>query len=61
MITYKGITYKLDEDYFTGDSVNNSIDFQLLQLNTCIEQKDFVTLENRIINMLKWGGIKTVK
>ena len=57
-ITYKGIQYELDSEYFTGDSVNNSVDFQLLQLKTCIAQKDFITLESRINNMLKWGGIK---
>ena len=60
-IKYKGIEYELDSEYFTGNSVNNSVDFQLLQLKTCVEQKDFVTLENRIENMLKWGGIKAVK
>lgn len=60
-IKYKGIEYELDSEYFTGNSVNNSVDFQLLQLKTCVEQKDFVTLENRIENMLKWGGIKVLK
>ena len=57
-ITYKGIRYELNSGYFTGDSVNNSVDFQLLQLKTYIAQKDFITLESRINNMLKWGGIK---
>lgn len=60
-ITYKGKTYELDKDYWKGTSVNNSIDFQYMQLKYCEETQDYTTLENRITNMLIWGGIKEIK
>lgn len=58
IIKYKGITYIIDEDYFEDDMPNTSPKFQHEQLLYLVEIKDFVTLENRINNMLKWGGIK---
>lgn len=60
-INYKGNIYQLDEEYWGGDLLNDSIEFQYEQLEYCIETGDFQTLENRINNMLKWGGIKIIK
>lgn len=57
-IVYKNITYELDKEYWKRESVNDSIDFQHMQLQYCIKTGDFITLENRITNMLLWGGIK---
>jgi len=57
-INYKGKTYIIDEDYFEGDMLNTTSQFQHEQLLYCIEIQDFITLENRINNMLRWGGIK---
>ena len=60
-LTYKKQKYELDPEYWEETSVNNSREFQLMQLNYCIEVGDFVTLENRINNMLIWGGIKKIE
>jgi len=57
-ITYKGTTYILDEDYWKGTMLNDSIDFQYLQLEYCLEIGDFTTFEHRVNNMLMWSGIK---
>jgi hypothetical protein len=54
---YKGKTYQMDESYWTGDMPNTSPEFQYEQLIYCIQIQDWVTLENRITNMLKWGGL----
>ena len=56
-INFKGSTYQLDKNYWKGDMVNTTIDFQQKQLEYCIEVQDWNTLENRINNMLRWGGI----
>lgn len=56
-ISFKGITYRLDPLYHIDDMVNTSLDFQHKQLLYCIKIQDWNTLENRINNMLKWGGI----
>ena len=56
-INYKGNKYQLDENYWKGDMLNTTSQFQHDQLLYCIETNDYVTLENRINNMLKWGGI----
>ena len=60
-IKYRGNIYQLDKEYWKGDLLNDSIEFQYEQLEYCIEIGDFQTLENRINNMLKWGGIKIIK
>ena len=60
-IKYRGNIYQLDKEYWKGDLLNDSIEFQYRQLEYCIETGDFQTLENRINNMLKWGGIKIIK
>ena len=60
-ITYKGKTYQLDKEYWLGQMINDSIDFQHEQLIYCMETGDYTTLENRITNQLIWGGIKEIK
>ena len=60
-ITYKNVKYQLDESYWKGETVNDSLDFQYMQLEYCIETGDFLTLENRLNNMLQWGGVKIIK
>lgn len=57
---YKGINYKIDEDYWGGDMLNTTPQFQLEQFQYCIKVQDWKTLENRITNMLKWGGLKKI-
>jgi len=57
---FKGKTYKVDEDYWTGDMFNTSAEFQFEQLIYCIQIKDWLTLENRINGMLKHGGLKEI-
>ena len=57
-IKYKNITYIMDENYWKGDTLNNTSEFQHQQLLYCVKIKDWNTLQNRIFNMLKWGGIK---
>ena len=58
--TFKGKTYQIDEDYWTGDMLNTSASFQFEQLIYCIQIKDWLTLENRINGMLKHGGLKEI-
>jgi hypothetical protein len=60
-ITYRKQKYELDAEYWDETQPNNSRAFQLRQLTYCVEVGDFITLENRINNMLKWGGIKKVE
>lgn len=60
-ITYRKQKYELDPEYWDEEQPNSTMEFQLSQLNYCVEVGDFVTLENRINNMLKWGGIKKVE
>ena len=61
VLTYKKEKYELDPDYWEEDMPINTKEFQLNQLKYCIEVGDFITLENRINGMLKWGGIKKVE
>ena len=60
-ITFKGVTYILDKEFWKGETINASIEFQYKQLQYCIEIGDYQTLENRVTNMLLWGGIKIKK
>ena len=60
-ITYRKQKYELDPEYWDEEQPNSTMEFQLSQLNYCVEVGDFVTLENRINNMLKWGGMKKVE
>ena len=56
-IKYKGITYEVDSEYWGETSLNDSAEFQYFQLQSCIESKDFVTLQNRLVGMLLHGGL----
>lgn len=60
-ITYRKQKYELDPEYWDEKQPNSTREFQLMQLKYCVKVGDFVTLENRINNMLKWGGIKKVE
>ncbi len=60
-ITYKGIIYEMDKDFWGETSLNDSVEFQYLQLKSCIKDKDFLTLQNRLVGMVMWGGIKIKK
>ena len=49
--------------YFLTDKweetcVNDSKDFQMQQFNYLLQISDYITLENRIINQLKFGYLK---
>jgi hypothetical protein len=64
--TFKGEKYKLDKkfwakEYKTHPMPNSTIEFQFKQIQYLISTNDFTTLKNRIINMLKWGGIIKLK
>ena len=61
--TFKNKKYILDEEYWDKmyekePILINSLEFQLNQFEYLFEVKDYTTIKNRIINMLKWGGIK---
>ena len=60
-ITYKNVKYQLDEAYWKGEMVNDYLDFQYMQLEYCIKTGDFQTLENRLNNMLQWGGVLIIE
>jgi hypothetical protein len=60
--TFKGEKYKLDKKFWDKEYKihpipNSTIKFQHSQFMYLIGIQDWVTLENRIINQLKWGGI----
>jgi len=54
---YRGKTYEcIDEDEVSiQPGLNPSRDFQIGQFKFIIETQDWVTMENRIVNQLKWG------
>ena len=58
-INFKGNTYIVDEEYWRllGNDLNSCPQFQYEQLLSCIEDSDWVTLENRIINQIMLGGL----
>ena len=56
---FKGKTYEFT-DKWEETCLNDSKQFQMFQFNHLIEIKDFVTLENRIINQLKFGYLKQI-
>lgn len=60
IIKYKGKSFKLDIDFFKDDYPQDA-QYHYEQLSYCIECSDFATLENRINNMLLWGGISEIK
>ena len=55
--TFKKKTYELT-DKWEETCINDSKDFQMEQFNYLIEIGDFTTVENRIINQLKFGFLK---
>jgi hypothetical protein len=55
--TYKGKEYQLDPKFLDESVLNNSSEFQFLQFTYLIETHDWDTLENRINNQLKHGGL----
>ena len=57
---FKGKTYQIDENYWTGDMLNTSASFQFEQLIYCIQIQDWVTLENRINGTLNNGRLKQI-
>jgi hypothetical protein len=59
---FKGQKYILDKEYWDKEyeaypMINSTLEFQFKQIQYLISINDFTTLEGRIINMLKWGGI----
>jgi hypothetical protein len=56
---FKGKTYEFT-DKWEETCLNDSKQFQLEQFNYLIEVKDFTTLENRIINQIKFGYLKLI-
>ena len=51
--SYRGKTY---------ECIGENRDFDIAQFSILIEQKDWTTISNRIINQLKWGpNIKKIK
>ena len=55
--SFKGKTYQLDSKFMDESMLNTSLEFQYFQFMHLIKAQDWVTLENRIINQLKWGGL----
>lgn len=61
IFNYKGQTYQLDPKFYDEGMLNTSIGFQYKQYMYLIEVQDWVTLQNRITNQLKWGGLILIK
>ena len=62
---FNNTKYLLDKEYWEKQyrqdpMVCNTVEFQSTQLQYLLENRDYTTLQNRINNMLKWGGIKKV-
>lgn len=47
-------------DKWEETCLNDSKDFQIDQFNYLIRVHDYVTMENRIINQLKFGFLKEI-
>ena len=56
---FRGNTYKLT-DKWEETCINDSKEFQLQQFKYIESIGDFVTMENRIINQLKFGYLKQI-
>ena len=54
---FKGKTYQLDPKFMDEEYPITSLEGQYEQFMYLIKKMDWVTLENRIINQLKWGGL----
>ncbi len=54
---YRGKMYQLDPKHMDEDYPITSLEGQYEQFMYLIKVKDWVTLQNRIINQLKWGGL----
>lgn len=54
---YRGKMYQLDPKHMDEDYPITSLEGQYEQFMHLIKVKDWVTLQNRIINQLKWGGL----
>lgn len=61
ILNYKGVKYELSKDYWKGEFLNDSIDFQYEQLKYCLDTGDFTTFENRVTNMTAFGGIVKIE
>jgi hypothetical protein len=57
--TFKGRTYELT-DKWEETCLNDSKEFQLEQFEHLIKTRDYVTLENRVINQEKFGYLKQI-
>lgn len=55
--SFRGKIYQLDPLFLDEGMPNTSLTFQYSQFIYLIQTQDWVTLENRIINQLKWGGL----
>jgi hypothetical protein len=55
--SFKGKTYQLDPKFMDESMPITSLEGQYEQFMFIIKTQDWVTLENRIINQLKWGGL----
>jgi hypothetical protein len=55
--SYRGKVYQLDPKFMDEEMLNTSLSFQYDQFMYLIKVQDWVTLENRITNQLKWGGL----
>ena len=56
---FKGKLYAFT-DKWEETCLNDSKEFQLEQFNYLIKTKDFTTMENRIINQIKFGYLKQI-
>lgn len=56
---FRGKIYALT-DKWEETSVNESKDFQLKQFEYLISVGDWVTMENRVINQIKFGYLKQI-
>ena len=56
---FKGKQYQLTNKW-EETCINDSKDFQMQQYDYLLQIKDYVTLENRIINQEKFGYLKQI-
>lgn len=64
--TFKNKKYIFDVEYWDKEYKKeslliNTLEFQLNQFEYLFEIRDYITIKNRINNMLKWGGLKEIK
>lgn len=57
---FKGKRYEMNKSHFKGLYTNDCPEFHFTQFVALLEEKDYQTLQNRIVSYLLAGAIKEI-